>query len=134
MAIIGDAEEIPDLGQMSRELDAINNDEEEDSNDLRAVTCIRYDPALVKDENRHWRSTLSSGVMRSPLLLLPYHQDRLVAAAVAFGWEEAARIWSGGEALGRLARECEGVVREVHPMRNSPGDKTAFKVGKKVSI
>ena len=133
MATVEQPDEISDLGQTSRELNANDNDEE-DPNEIRVITSIRYDPALVKDENRHWRSTMSSGATPSPLLLLPYHHDRLVAAATAFGWKDAARGWSGGDGLTRLAHECEEAVREVHPMRNSPGDKTAFKVSTRSSI
>ncbi|KAF9511672.1 hypothetical protein BS47DRAFT_1330805, partial [Hydnum rufescens UP504] len=112
---------------MGHELDGIDSDEE-DPNGTRVLTAVRYDPALIRDENRNWRSTMSSGAARSPLLLLPYHQDRLVAAATALGWENAARIWNGADALARLVRKCEEAVREVHPMRSSPGDKTAFKI------
>lgn len=101
---------------------------DEDTDDFRLISSIRYDPALlVLNDGKNYKSTLSSGPMRSPLLLLPYHQDRLVAAAAAYGWDDAANSWRGPNALIRMASQCEAAVAEAHPTRGSPGDKSAFK-------
>lgn len=66
---------------------------------MQLFTSLRFDPALVGIEEN---TTVCSGA--SPFLLLPFHRDRLVDAATAFGWTDAAASLQGPEGLASFSK------------------------------
>lgn len=54
------------------------------STHFHLITTIRYDSNLL---NISWNSTANYG-QPSPFMLLPYHFDRLKAAATLHGWQD----------------------------------------------
>ncbi|KAI0066570.1 hypothetical protein BV25DRAFT_1820574 [Artomyces pyxidatus] len=72
------------------------------SSDYALITAIRYDPALLSCQ---WNTQANQGVPSS-FMLLRYHFDRLINAAIVHGWADTAA------ALTREAfeRECQRAV------------------------
>jgi len=69
----------------------------------------RYDPLLLSCE---LNTQANSPHTASPFFLLPYHRDRLVSAAKAFGWPKVVELLEGEEGLGRLKEEFERAVKK----------------------
>lgn len=68
------------------------------------LSSLRYDDALL---NMDW-NTRANGGKPSPFMLLPYHLDRLMAAAQEHGWH--LPVWT----LDDLQNECAAAVRVGH--------------------
>ncbi|KAL8280765.1 hypothetical protein RQP46_006769 [Phenoliferia psychrophenolica] len=73
-------------------------------------TSARYDRALLDSPTNVLTVPPSTP---SPYLLLPYHRDRLVAAARAFAWTDAAASLDGEAGLVRLLAQLDSSV-EAH--------------------
>ena len=93
---------------------------------LLLVTCIRYDPVLLEDHD--WHSTKSGGDAKSSYLLLPFHVQRLRAAAEAFGWSDAIDLLSRDDAQQWFQNQCESALTRAGAIPHPPGDKSACKV------
>ena len=65
------------------------------------ITSLRYDEQL--------QSAISSQ-LPSVYYMLPYHRDRMVAAAVDFGWEEARRALTGPDGLSHLTKALDNYM------------------------
>lgn len=93
---------------------------------LLLVTCIRYDPVLLEEHG--WHSTKSSGDSKSSYLLLPFHVQRLRAAAEAFGWSDAIDVLSRDDAQQWFQHLCESALASAGAIPHPLGDKSAYKV------
>lgn len=76
-----------------------------DAASFKLLTSLRYDPKLLDVD---WNTRVNDGVP-TPIMLLPYHVDRLVEAAGKHGWSDAGRNLTSGS----LASACEDAVRKV---------------------
>ena len=70
-------------------------------------TSARYDPALLASPSNTLTNPPSAP---SPYLVLPYHRDRLVSAALAFNWTEAAASLTGEGGFTRFRDELDLAV------------------------
>jgi hypothetical protein len=94
--------------------------------DLLLVTCIRYDPVLLEEHG--WHSTKSGGDSKSSYLLLPFHVQRLRAAAEAFGWSDAIDLLSRDDAQQWFQNQCESALARAGAIPHPLGDQSAYKV------
>lgn len=78
-----------------------------DAEPVHLFSSARYDPALVQCADNSRTSPASTP---SAFLLLPYHRDRLHAAARAFLWTDAANALEGDAGLAKLRGELERAV------------------------
>ncbi|KAH8099824.1 aminotransferase class IV-domain-containing protein [Cristinia sonorae] len=69
---------------------------------FRLLTSIRYDPRLLDAD---WNTRVNDGVP-TPVMLLPYHRDRLVHAAQQHGWS------LGTLSAQSLSAACEQAVKD----------------------
>lgn len=97
-----------------------------ETSELLLVTCVRYDPVLLEEHD--WHSTKSGGATKSSYLLLPFHVQRLRAAAQAFGWTAAIDLLARDDALQWFQNQCEAALAQVNAIPNPSGDKSAYKV------
>lgn len=97
-----------------------------DTTELLLVTCVRYDPVLLEDHD--WHSTRSGGESKSSYLLLPFHVQRLRAAAEAFGWTAAIDLLTREDAVQWFQTQCEAALAQANAVPNPSGDKWAYKV------
>ncbi|KAK4706106.1 hypothetical protein P7C70_g108, partial [Phenoliferia sp. Uapishka_3] len=72
-------------------------------------SSLRYDPALRTEPCN--TNTIPASTP-SPYLLLPYHRDRLVEAALAFKWTQAATSLDGDLGMLRFEMELDEAVRK----------------------
>ncbi|KAI0171098.1 aminotransferase [Pestalotiopsis sp. NC0098] len=71
--------------------------------DFRLFTSIRYDPILLDaPEQEDLNATEWNRQIASPWYMLDYHRDRMLKAAVHFGWGSAVARLAGPEGLQRL--------------------------------
>lgn len=66
------------------------------------LSSTRYDDALL---NMGWNTRVNGG-QPSPFMLLPYHYDRLMAAAGEHGWQLPSNLTRQ-----QLLQACEDAVR-----------------------
>ena len=87
---------------------------------FKLFSSLRYDPALLQVPDRGLDYAGWNYVGPSPLYMLDFHRDRLLRAAVHWGWDAAIGVLDGEAGLKRLAAFIEGKLRENHtisPMR-----------------
>lgn len=94
--------------------------------ELLLVTCVRYDPVLLEDHE--WHSTKSGGEAKSSYLLLPFHVQRLRAAAQAFGWTAAINLLTRDDATDWFQQQCENALAAAGASLQPTSDKAAYKV------
>lgn len=92
--------------------------------DFQLMTSVRYDPikpwlpsllASFSQESNFSNSTSSDETNlqgESPIFLVVYHRDRLVEAADAFGWSEAAQRLKGVESVNEIQNLAEVAIRK----------------------
>jgi len=73
------------------------------SDTFQLISSLRYDPLLIETPFND---------SASPCLLLPLHRDRLLQAARAFGWNNAAETLEGSSGLQHLQNVCEDAIRD----------------------
>ena len=88
---------------------------------FQLITTLRYDPALLLTD---WNTRLNNGIP-TPIMLLPYHADRLVHAATVHSWPDASRTVT----IQSLASACDEAVRRFDALNDADkNDTTAYKV------
>lgn len=88
-------------------------DTETTSISFNLLTTTRYDEALL---NVAWNTRINGGTP-SPFMLLPYHFDRLAAAAEQHAWTQARQ----NAEISRLRDVCEQAVRAARAQHGSSG-------------
>ncbi|ETS81882.1 hypothetical protein PFICI_06884 [Pestalotiopsis fici W106-1] len=79
--------------------------------EFRLFTSIRYDPILLDTpKQQHLNTTEWNRAVSSPWYMLDYHRDRMLKAAVHFGWGSAVAQLAGPEGLKRLNDFLEPVA------------------------
>jgi 4-amino-4-deoxychorismate lyase len=80
--------------------------------EFRLFTSIRYDPLLV-EAPKHGDLSMPDWNRKesSPWYMLDYHRDRMLKAAVHFGWTTAVQIIDGPEGLKNLEDLLEPFTR-----------------------
>ncbi|KDQ10738.1 hypothetical protein BOTBODRAFT_489051 [Botryobasidium botryosum FD-172 SS1] len=79
------------------------------SNLFQLITSLRYDPLLIEAP---FNQSAAHSLRGSPFLPLVLHRDRLLQAAGAFGWDDAAEALEADSGLQRLRDVCEDAVRD----------------------
>jgi len=79
---------------------------------FQIISSLRYDPCLTEAIARN--ADNYPDPKNSPYYLLPYHRDRLIAAAHHFGWKDASN-W-----LSRDLESFESFLDESIPDRSKP--------------
>lgn len=86
--------------------------------DILLFTSLRYDPLLLSlpINIEHWQSETQQP---SPYYMFPYHRDRLIQAALEFGWHAAADRLSNSEGLTHLLLHVSNVcdIQPKGPLR-----------------
>jgi len=77
---------------------------------FQLITSLRYDPLLIEAP---FNQAAAQSLPGSPFLLLVLHQDRLLQAARAFGWADAAETLEADSGLRHLRNVCENAVRDL---------------------
>lgn len=85
------------------------------------VSSVRYDLALLDVPKNSLTEPPSAP---SPFLLLPYHHQRLAAAAEAFGWSSAEESLRGESGAAMMRKEMDRAVKEWE--EGSKGEKDAL--------
>jgi 4-amino-4-deoxychorismate lyase len=87
---------------------------------FQLFTSLRYDPLLttLSINTSHWDDDLKNG-SPSPFYMLPHHRDRILQAALHFGWTEAAAKISGHEGFTNLLNSLTTAIDTTspHPLR-----------------
>ncbi|KAF7556219.1 hypothetical protein G7046_g6364 [Stylonectria norvegica] len=89
-------------------------------------TSIRYDPQLTEPLTEFYRHVGYNFHNRSGLYMLDYHRDRLVKAALYWGWTTAIDFLSGPDGLIRLQDLVADAAKEHEPKH--PGQSFRVKI------
>lgn len=71
-------------------------------NEFQLFTSLRFDWSMKSLPDMHPRNLGWNSESPSSLYMLTYHRDRMLKAAIHWGWTEAAKVIEGEEGLGRL--------------------------------
>ncbi|KAI0838663.1 aminotransferase [Hypoxylon sp. FL0890] len=80
--------------------------------DFRIFTSIRYDPRLLKVPSLGF-TNVGWNQDPSPFYMLDFHRDRMLRAAVHWGWTAAIAAISGEQGLKTLQRFLENITSEI---------------------